>query len=50
MATFKANLSFLRELFALKEVMDAGQIQGAARRNGIKQSNLSKSFPIWKRS
>lgn len=42
MATFKANLSFLRELFALKEVMDAGQIQGAARRNGIKQSNLSK--------
>lgn len=42
MATFKANLTLLRELFALKEVMDAGQIQGAARRNGIKQSNLSK--------
>ena len=42
MATFKNNLSFLRELFALKEVIDAGQIQGAARRNGIKQSNLSK--------
>ncbi|HAW33469.1 MAG TPA: hypothetical protein DCX19_02375 [Alphaproteobacteria bacterium] len=42
MTTFKANLSFLRELLALKEVIDAGQIQGAARRNGIKQSNLSK--------
>lgn len=42
MATFKTNLSFFKELLALKEVIDAGQIQGAARRNGIKQSNLSK--------
>ncbi len=42
MTTLKTNLSLLRELFALKEVMDAGQIQGAAQRNGMKQSNLSK--------
>ena len=42
MATFKSRLSFLRDLLALKEVIDAGRIQGAARRNGIKQSNLSK--------
>lgn len=42
MTTLKTNLPLLRELFALKEVMDAGQIQGAAQRNGMKQSNLSK--------
>ncbi len=42
MTTLKTNLSLLRELFALKEVMDVGQIHGAAQRNGMKQSNLSK--------
>ena len=44
MTTLKTNLSLLRELFALKEVMDAGQIHGAAQRNGMKQSNLSKTI------
>lgn len=42
MTTIKSKLSFLKELFYLKEVMDAGSIQAAAIRNGIKQTNLSK--------
>ena len=35
MPTIKTKITFLRELFALKEVIDAG-------RNGIKHSNMSK--------
>lgn len=42
MATIKTKIAFLRELLALKEVIDAGQIQAAAERNGIKHSNMSK--------
>ncbi|MBQ2017355.1 MAG: LysR family transcriptional regulator, partial [Alphaproteobacteria bacterium] len=42
MATIKTKVAFLRELLALKEVIDVGQIQAAAERNGIKHSNLSK--------
>ncbi len=42
MATIKTKIAFLRELLALKEVIDIGQIQAAAERNGIKHSNLSK--------
>lgn len=42
MATIKSKVALLRELLALKEVIDVGQIQAAAERNGIKHSNLSK--------
>ena len=42
MPTIKTKITFLRELFALKEVIDAGQIRIAAERNGIKHSNMSK--------
>lgn len=42
MATIKTKVALLRELLALKEVIDVGQIQAAAERNGIKHSNLSK--------
>ena len=42
MATIKTKTAFLRELLALKEVIDTGQIQAAAERNGIKHSNMSK--------
>lgn len=42
MLTIKTKVSLLRELLALKEVIDAGQIQAAADRNWIKYSNLSK--------
>lgn len=42
MATIKTKITFLRELLALKEVIDIGQICAAAERNGIKHSNLSK--------
>lgn len=42
MATIKTKVTLLRELLALKEVIDAGQIQAAAERNGIKHSNMSK--------
>ena len=42
MATIKAKTAFLRELLALKEVIDIGQIHAAAERNGIKHSNFSK--------
>lgn len=42
MATIKAKTAFLRELLALKEVIDTGQIHAAAERNGIKHSNFSK--------
>ncbi len=42
MPTIKTKIAFLRELFALKEVIDLGQIHAAAERNGIKHSNMSK--------
>ena len=42
MATIKNKIVFLRELLALKEVIDTGQIHAAAERNGIKHSNMSK--------
>ena len=42
MPTIKTKVSLLRELLVLKEVIDAGQIQVAADRNGIKYSNLLK--------
>lgn len=42
MPTIKTKISLLRELLALKQVIDLGQIQAAADRNGIKHSNLSK--------
>ena len=35
MPTIKTKIAFLRELLALKEVIDLGQIQAAAERNGI---------------
>ena len=42
MATIKTKLALLKELLALKEVIDLGQIHAAADRNGIKHSNMSK--------
>ncbi len=42
MPTIKTKISLLRELLALKEVIDIGKIQAAAERNGIKHSNMSK--------
>lgn len=42
MSTIKTKLTVLKELFALKEVIDTGQIQIAANKNGIKHSNVSK--------
>ncbi|MDW2994924.1 MAG: LysR family transcriptional regulator [Alphaproteobacteria bacterium] len=42
MPTIKTKITFLRELLALKEVIDLGQIQAAADRNEIKHSNMSK--------
>lgn len=42
MPTIKTKITFLHELFALKEVIDARQIRVAAERNDIKHSNMSK--------
>ena len=42
MSTLKTKLIFLKELLALKEVVDKGSIQVAACENGIKNSNLSQ--------
>ena len=42
MPTIKSKITLLKELLALKEVVDLGQIQAAAERNGIKHSNMSK--------
>lgn len=42
MATIKTRVTLLKELLALKEVIDTGQIQIAANKNGIKHSNMSK--------
>lgn len=38
----KHQSTFLKELLALKEVIDAGQISRAAEKNGIRQTNFSK--------
>ena len=42
MSTLKTKLILLKELLALKEVVDKGSIQVAAGENGIKNSNLSQ--------
>ena len=42
MSTLKTKLILLKELLALKEVVDKGSIQIAATENGIKNSNLSQ--------
>lgn len=42
MSTLKSKLILLKELLALKEVVDKGSIQVAACENGIKNSNLSQ--------
>ncbi|MBR4475149.1 MAG: LysR family transcriptional regulator [Alphaproteobacteria bacterium] len=41
MSTLKSKILLLKELLALKEVVDKGSIQTAAGENGIKNSNLS---------
>lgn len=42
MSTLKSKTILLKELLALKEVVDKGSIQVAAGENGIKNSNLSR--------
>ena len=42
MSTLKTKIILLKELLALKEVVDKGSIQIAAGENGIKNSNLSQ--------
>ena len=42
MSTLKNKVILLRELLALKEVVDRGSIQIAANKNGIKNSNMSQ--------
>ena len=42
MPTLKNKVILLRELLALKEVVDRGSIQIAANKNGIKNSNMSQ--------
>ena len=42
MPTLKSKVILLRELLALKEVVDKGSIQIAAHKNGIKNSNMSR--------
>ena len=42
MSTLKTKLILLKELLALKEVVDKGSIQIAASENGIKNSNMSQ--------
>ncbi|MBO7645062.1 MAG: LysR family transcriptional regulator [Alphaproteobacteria bacterium] len=42
MSTLKTKILLLKELLALKEVVDKGSIQVAAGENGIKNSNLSQ--------
>ena len=42
MSTLKKKIILLKELLALKEVVDKGSIQIAAGENGIKNSNLSQ--------
>ena len=42
MSTLKSKLILLKDLLALKEVVDKGSIQIAANENGIKNSNMSQ--------
>lgn len=42
MSTLKTKIIFLKELLALKEVVDKGSIQTAALENGIKNTNMSQ--------
>ena len=42
MSTLKTKLILLKELLALKEVVDKGSIQIAACENGMKNSNMSQ--------
>ena len=42
MSTLKTKILLLKELLALKEIVDKGSIQIAANENGIKNSNLSQ--------
>ena len=42
MSTLKSKIILLKELLALKEVVDKGSIQIAASENGIKNSNMSQ--------
>ena len=42
MSTLKTKILLLKELLALKEVVDKGSIQIAVNENGIKNSNLSQ--------
>ena len=42
MSTLKTKIILLKELLALKEVVDKGSIQIASYENGIKNSNLSQ--------
>ena len=42
MSTLKTKLILLKELLALREVVDKGSIQIAANENGIKNSNMSQ--------
>ncbi|MBO7042356.1 MAG: LysR family transcriptional regulator [Alphaproteobacteria bacterium] len=42
MSTLKTKIILLKELLALKEVVDKGSIQIAANENGMKNSNLSQ--------
>lgn len=42
MSTLKSKILLLKELLALKEVIDKGSIQIAASENGIKNSNMSQ--------
>ena len=42
MSTLKSKLILLKELLALKEVVDKGSIQIAACENGVKNSNMSQ--------
>ena len=44
MFTLKSKVALLKKLLFLKEVIDNGQIQSAAEKNGLRHSNLSKSI------
>ena len=42
MSTLKTKMILLKELLALREVVDKGSIQIAANENGMKNSNMSQ--------
>lgn len=44
MSTLKSKVALLKKLLSLKEVIDSGQIQTAAEKNGLRHSNLSKAI------